>query len=191
MILEYEGKRPRIGNNVFIAPTAVIIGDVEIGEGASIWFGAVLRGDEGSIIIGAGSNVQDNAVLHTTPWSPTRLAENVTVGHAACLEGCDIGSATVVGMGAIILEKAVIGESVMIAAGCVITPGTIVPARTLVAGVPGVVKRELDSASIEGLRFNSSSYHHLRERYLQHQYPIGMEQRLDPVEGSPTHTDRD
>jgi carbonic anhydrase/acetyltransferase-like protein (isoleucine patch superfamily) len=166
MILEYEGKKPRIGNNVFLAPTAVIIGDVEIGDGASIWFGAVLRGDEGSITIGEGSNIQDNAVLHTTPWSPTKLAENVTVGHSACLEGCTIGSGTVVGMGAVILEKAAVGESVMIAAGSVITPGAVIPPRCLVAGVPGRVKRELDSGSLEALQYNYRSYFHLRDRYL-------------------------
>src|SRR6188508_2578412 len=103
MIIEYQGKRPKIGKRVFIAPTAVIIGDVEIGDGASIWFGAVLRGDEGQILIGAESNVQDNAVLHTTPNFPTVLATRVTVGHGALLEGCTVDEGAVIGMGAVVL----------------------------------------------------------------------------------------
>lgn len=173
MIFEYEGKRPIIGNNVFIAPTAVIIGDVEIGDGASIWYGAVLRGDEGKIIIGAGSNVQDNSVLHTTLDHPTELAENVTVGHAACLEGCFIGSRSIVGMNAVVLERASVGESVMIAAGSIITPGSVIPPRTLVAGVPASVKRELDEKAVEAMKHNYNSYHHLTKSYL--------EQRLDQL----------
>src|SRR5262245_63116393 len=90
MIIEYEGKRPRIGQDVFIAPTAVVIGDVEIGDGASVWYGVVLRGDEGRIVIGRGSNVQDNAVIHTTTEIPTILKEDVTIGHGALLEGCTV-----------------------------------------------------------------------------------------------------
>src|SRR5262249_59580329 len=114
MIVEYDGKRPQIGEGVFIAPTAVIIGDVEIGDGASIWYGAVLRGDEGRILIGAGSNVQDNAVIHTTAEHPTILKRDVTIGHGALLEGCTIESGAVIGMGAIVLHQAVVGEQAMI-----------------------------------------------------------------------------
>jgi carbonic anhydrase/acetyltransferase-like protein (isoleucine patch superfamily) len=110
MIVEYEGKRPRIGQDVFIAPTAVIIGDVEIGDGASVWYGVVLRGDEGRIVIGRGSNVQDNTVIHTTPKIPTILKEDVTIGHGALLEGCTVEDGAVVGMGAVVLHAAVIGR---------------------------------------------------------------------------------
>src|SRR5215510_12599056 len=124
MIVEFEGKHPRIGKDVFIAPTAVIIGDVEIGDGVSVWYGVVLRGDEGRIVIGRGSNVQDNAVIHTTTEFPTILKENVTIGHGALLEGCTVEDGAVVGMGAIILHQVVIGEQAMVAAGSVVTPRT-------------------------------------------------------------------
>ena len=110
MIIEYDGKRPRIGKDVFIAPTAIVIGDVELGDGASVWYGVVLRGDEGRIVIGRGSNVQDNAVIHTTPELPTIIKEDVTIGHGALLEGCVIENGAVVGMGAIVLHAAVVGE---------------------------------------------------------------------------------
>src|SRR5215813_9018030 len=106
MIVEYEGKHPRIGQDVFIAPSATIIGDVEIGDGASIWYGVVLRGDEGHIRIGRGSNVQDNSVIHTTLELPTIIKEDVTIGHGALLEGCTIESGAVVGMGSIVLHQA-------------------------------------------------------------------------------------
>src|SRR4029434_2538759 len=130
MIVEYEGKHPRIGQDVFIAPTAVIIGDVEIGDGASVWYGVVLRGDEGRIFIGRGSNVQDNSVIHTTPEIPTIIKEDVTIGHGALLEGCTIENGGVGGMGSIVLHQAVVGEQAMTAAGSVLTPGTVIPPRT-------------------------------------------------------------
>src|SRR5262249_53842674 len=127
MIVEYEGKHPRIGQDVFIAPTAVIIGDVEIGAGARVWYGVVLRGDEGRIVIGRGSNVQDNAVIHTTPEIPTIIKEDVTIGHGALLEGCTVEDGAVVGMGAVVLHAAVIGRQAMGAAGARGTPGAAPP----------------------------------------------------------------
>src|SRR5437588_336784 len=105
MEFEYEGKRPQIGQEVFIAPTAVIIGNVVIGDGTSVWYGAVLRGDDGQIVIGRGCSIQDNAVLHTTPTHPTTLADDVTIGHGALLEGCTIESDAVIGMNAVVLES--------------------------------------------------------------------------------------
>lgn len=165
MILEFEGKRPVIGADVFIAPTAVIIGNVEIGDGASVWFGAVLRGDEGRIVIGKGTNIQDNAVLHTTPEHPTILGENVTVGHGALLEGCTVERGAVVGMGAILLHRAVLGEEAMIAAGGVLTPGTIIPSRTLAAGSPAVVKKALSGAALDSVARSAKVYHELSKQY--------------------------
>src|SRR5262249_61146502 len=126
MIVEYEGKHPRIGKDVFIAPTAVIIGDVEIGDGVSVWYGVVLRGDEGRIVIGRGSNVQDNAVIHTTTEFPTILKENVTIGHGALLEVCTVEDGAVVGMGAIVLPAAVIGRQSIVGAGRAVSPGAII-----------------------------------------------------------------
>lgn len=167
MIIEYEGKHPRIGQDVFIAPTAVVIGDVEIGDGASVWYGAVLRGDEGRIVIGRGSNVQDNAVIHTTPEIPTILKEDVTIGHGALLEGCTIENGAVIGMGAIVLHAAVIGQQAMVAAGGVVTPGTIIPPRTLAAGSPVVVKKELSGAALASVERSAQSYHKLSAHYLK------------------------
>jgi carbonic anhydrase/acetyltransferase-like protein (isoleucine patch superfamily) len=165
MIVEYEGKRPRIGQDVFIAPTAVIIGDVEIGDGASVWYGVVLRGDEGRIVIGRGSNVQDNAVIHTTPAIPTILKEDVTVGHGALLEGCTVED------GAVVLHAAVVGRQAMVAAGSVVTQGAIIPPRTLAAGSPAVVKKELSGAALASVELSAKVYHELSASYL--------EQRLD------------
>jgi carbonic anhydrase/acetyltransferase-like protein (isoleucine patch superfamily) len=167
MIIEYEGKHPRIGQNVFIAPTAVIIGDVEIGDGASVWYGVVLRGDEGRIVIGRGSNVQDNAVIHTTPEIPTIVREEVTIGHGALLEGCTIEDGAVIGMGAIVLHAAVIGRQAMVAAGGVVTPGTIIPARVLAAGSPAVVKKDLSGAALGSVERSAKTYHELSANYLK------------------------
>ncbi len=171
MIFEYEGKRPQIGQNVFIAPTAVVIGNVELHDGASVWYGVVLRGDEGRIVIGRGSNVQDNSVIHTTPEHPTILKENVTIGHGALLEGCTIESGAVVGMGAIVLHQAIVGEQAMVAAGSVVIPGTIIPPRSLAAGSPAIVKKELSGAALRSVEGTAQIYHELSDHYLK--------QRLD------------
>ncbi len=167
MIVEYEGKRPQIGQNVFIAPTAVIIGNVEIGDNASVWYGVVIRGDEGRIVIGRGSNVQDNSVIHTTPEIPTILEENVTIGHGALLEGCTIEKGAVVGMGSIVLHRAVVGQQAMLGAGSVVTPGTIIPPRTLAAGAPAAVKKELSGMALNSVEHNASIYQELAENYLK------------------------
>ena len=167
MILKYNGKRPRIGKNVFIAATAVIIGDVEIGDGASIWFGAVLRGDEGRIVVGAETNIQDNAVLHTTPDYPTILADRVTVGHGALLEGCTIAEGAVIGMGAVVLHEAVVCEQAMIGAGSVVTQGAQIPARRLAVGSPAQVKKEISGAALRSIEHSASHYCELSARYLE------------------------
>lgn len=167
MLIEFEGKSPQISENVFLAPTAVLIGNVRVQEGASIWFGTVLRADHGTIIIGPGSSVQDNATMHVPEDSFTILGENVTVGHGAILEGCRIGSKSVIGINAVVLPGAEIGEEVMVAAGTVITEGKIIPPRTLVAGVPGKVIKELSGSSLNWIGRAASAYHNLRSRYLE------------------------
>jgi carbonic anhydrase/acetyltransferase-like protein (isoleucine patch superfamily) len=131
----------------------------------------VLRGDEGRILIGPGSNVQDNAVIHTTHEHPTILKQDVTIGHGALLEGCTIESGAVVGMGAIVLHQAVVGEQAMIAAGGVVTPGTAIPTRSLAAGSPAVVKKELSGAALRSVERSAQVYHQLSRHYLR--------QRLD------------
>ena len=149
IILPFNGKRPRIAESAFVAPNAVLVGDVTVGEEASIWFGAVLRGDDpnNGIIVGAGSSVQDNCVVHVGDWGPTRIGEQVTVGHGAKFESCEIGDRTVVGMNAVILQKARIGIECVIGANAVVLEGTEIPDRSLVAGVPAVVKRTLDESA--------------------------------------------
>ncbi|MYG36736.1 MAG: gamma carbonic anhydrase family protein, partial [Gemmatimonadetes bacterium] len=138
VVVPFEGRRPRIAGSAFLAPTAVVIGDVEIGSEASVWFGAVLRGDhpEHGIRVGARANVQDNAVIHTSDQGPTVIEEEVTVGHGAIMESCRIGRRGVVGMGAVVLQRAEVGEGCVIAAGAVVKEGARVPPRSLVAGVP-------------------------------------------------------
>ena len=166
MLIEYEGKKPQIADDVFIAPTAVLIGDVRVETGASIWFGAVLRADHGTIVVGAGSSIQDNATLHVPEGSFTIVGENVTVGHGAVLEGCHIGARSVVGMNAVVLPGAEVGEEVMIAAGSVVGEGARIPARTLAAGAPAKVKKELSGSALEWIGRAAPVYHHLRSRYL-------------------------
>lgn len=166
MLLEFEGKTPRIGRDVFIAPTAVLIGDVEVGDGASIWFGAVLRADFGGrIVIGPGCNVQDNATLHVFGLVDTILEENVTVGHGAVLEGCHIGANTVIGMNAVVLSHARVGEQVMVAAGSVILERAQIPPRVLVAGAPAQVKKELSGSALEWIGRAARDYQRMQARY--------------------------
>lgn len=165
MIYEYQGKRPVIGERVFIAPTAAVIGDVEIGDDVSIWFGVVLRGDSGRIVIGRGANVQDNTVIHTSRHHSTFIAEEVTIGHGALLEGCVVKPGAVIGMGAILLHEVEVGEQAMVAAGSVVTPGTVVPARTLVAGSPAQVKKELSGVALRTVEGSAAAYLELKEHY--------------------------
>ena len=120
-----------------MAPTATVIGDVLLGAETGIWFGAVLRGDRDRIEIGAGSNVQDNAVVHTSRGFPARIGKEVSVGHGAILHGCTIGDRVLVGMGAIVMNGAVVGEDSIIAAGAVVTEGSAIPPGSVVMGVPG------------------------------------------------------
>ena len=133
----FAGKSPRFGRRVFVASTAVIVGDVDLADDASVWYGAVLRADLREIRIGARSNIQDNAVVHVDePDFPTLVAEDVTVGHAALLHGCRVERGALVGMHATVLNGAVVGEEAVVAAGALVPPGMVVPPRTLVAGVP-------------------------------------------------------
>ncbi len=168
MIIEFDGKRPQIGHNVFIAPNAALIGDVVVEDGASIWFGVVLRGDQNQIVIGAGANVQDNSVLHTNAEDgPTIVGANATLGHGVAMEACRIGQNSVIGMNAVILGGAEIGENAMVAAGAVVGGYFKVPAGHLAAGVPAVVKKPLSGAAAKAVETSAEEYHHLREKYLE------------------------
>lgn len=140
LIIEYQGKRPTIADDVYIAPNATILGNVTIGPGASVWFGAVIRGDEGHIRIGPGANVQDNVVIHVNGRHDTLIGANVTIGHGVVLEGCIIGDGALLGMNATVLSQAIIGDGVLIAAGAVVKEFDEIPAHHLAAGVPARVR---------------------------------------------------
>jgi carbonic anhydrase/acetyltransferase-like protein (isoleucine patch superfamily) len=159
VIKPYKGKWPQIAEDAFIAENATIIGDVVIGPLASVWYGAVLRGDVGPIHVGAGTNIQDLACLHTTHGlSQLELGEYVTVGHGAILHGAKVGSGCLIGMGSIVLDNAVIGDESLVAAGSVVTPRTTVPPRSLVRGQPGRVARPLTEEEWSQGRVSAAYY---------------------------------
>jgi carbonic anhydrase/acetyltransferase-like protein (isoleucine patch superfamily) len=144
MIRSYQGKTPVVPESCYVDPSAQVIGDVELGEQASVWMNAVIRGDVNSIRIGAKSNVQDCAVLHGMRYLyPVTVGEMVTIGHNATVHGCTLGDNVLVGIGAVILNHAKVGEGSIIAAGAVIPEHAVIPPRSLVVGVPGKVKKTL------------------------------------------------
>jgi len=167
LILAFNGKRPKIAPDAFVAPTAVLIGDVTVEAEASIWFGAVLRGDdpENGIVVGAGSSVQDNCMVHVGGWAPTIIGERVTVGHGAKFESCSIGDRSVIGMNAVVLQKAVIGAECVIAANAVVLEGAEIPERSVVAGVPGRIKKTLDGSAAEWIARGGQHYVDLSRQY--------------------------
>lgn len=149
----------------WVAPGAHVIGDVVLEEGASVWFGAVLRGDNEKIVVGAGSNVQDGCVLHTDPGFPLSVGENVTVGHRVVLHGCQIEERCLIGIGAIILNGAVIGRESLIAAGALVGQGVKIPKRSLVMGVPGRVIKQVTDDQAEALEAAAKEYRERAQRY--------------------------
>ena len=167
-LIELEGVAPRIAEGAYVAPTAVLIGDVVVEPAASVWFGAVLRGDNrGGIRVGAGSCVQDNCVIHCAKDLPTVIGENVTVGHMAMLEGCWIGDGALIGMGAIVLQRARVGARALIAAGAVVGEGVEIPGGVLAAGVPATVKKELSGSSQHWVETAAIEYQSNRLRYMR------------------------
>jgi carbonic anhydrase/acetyltransferase-like protein (isoleucine patch superfamily) len=164
--ISLDGKEPQVAPDAFIAPTAVLIGDVVVEEGASVWFGAVLRGDFDRIAVGAGSSVQDNCVLHTNVGLPTLIGANVTVGHLSLLEGCVIEDGAIVGMGCIVLNRARVGRRALLAAGSVVTEDGEIPPEVLAAGAPAQVKKALDGSSAKWVETAAREYQALRLRYM-------------------------
>lgn len=142
----------------FVAPNATLIGDVELGAESSVWYTAVLRGDLNAIRLGARSNLQDGVVVHVDPLFPTTIGSGVSVGHRAVVHGCTIEDDCLIGMGAVVLNGAVVGAGSLVAAGAVIAEGAVIPPRSLVAGVPGKVKRELTDADVAKIRANAGVY---------------------------------
>lgn len=165
MIVEFENKRPQIGANVFIAPTAVIIGDVFLEEDVSIWFGAVLRGDLAPIRVGRQTNIQDNCIIHTDHEKPTIIGANVTIGHNAVIHGCTVEDTCLIGIGAIVLNEATVKAGSVVAAGSVVRERQVVGPNHLVAGSPAKVKRELDAAMVVKLREPAQRYAFLKDKY--------------------------
>jgi carbonic anhydrase/acetyltransferase-like protein (isoleucine patch superfamily) len=152
-------------DDFWIAYDANVIGKVTLGRGANIWFGATLRGDNEMIEIGAGSNVQENCVLHTDMGSPLTVGQDCTVGHKAMLHGCTVGDNTLIGMGATVLNGAVIGKNCLIGAGALITEDKIIPDGSLVVGAPGKVVRELDTKQIEAIKDAAQRYQDNARRF--------------------------
>lgn len=166
MILEYNGHKPKIGKNVFIAPTAVVIGNVELNDGSSIWYGTVVRGDRDAIILGENSNIQDNCTLHADAGKPAVIGKNVTVGHNAVIHACTIEDNCIIGIGAVVLTDAWVKTGSLVAAGSVVRQGQTVGPQHLVAGVPAVIKKELPKARSEQNIKTANSYCKLALEYI-------------------------
>jgi gamma-carbonic anhydrase len=166
MIKTFGGKSPRIHPSVYIAEDALVLGDVEIGEDSSIWFGSVLRGDVNHIRIGARTNIQDMTMVHVSSRDhPTILLDEITVGHRVTLHGCYVESGCLIGIGAILLDGVRVGERSLVAAGSLLTPGTQIPPRSLVMGAPARVRRELTDDEIAYLDRSWRNYVELKDKY--------------------------
>ncbi len=168
MIREFQGKRPMIHDTVFVADTADVIGDVEIGEHSSVWFQTVIRGDVNYIRIGRHTNIQDGTVIHVDRGGhPVEIADHVTLGHAVRLHGARVGPHCLIGIAAIVLNGAVIEEESIIAAGSLVAPGTHVPRRTLMMGSPARPKRTLTDADLAAIHRPADNYVKLKDQYRE------------------------
>ena len=167
-LFEYEGKRPTIADDAFVAATATIIGDVTIESGASVWYGAVLRGDDGPIVIRANANVQDGSVLHCPPGVTTEICRGATVAHQCIVHGAVLEQEALVGNGCVILDGARIGAGSMVAAFSLVSPGTEIPAGMLAAGSPAVVKKPIAGTAAEfWVQANPVYYPELAQRHVK------------------------
>jgi carbonic anhydrase/acetyltransferase-like protein (isoleucine patch superfamily) len=164
---------PRVADDAYVAPTAVLIGNVVVERAASVWFGAVLRGDNSEIRVGAGSCVQDNCVIHCASDLPTMIGADVTVGHMAMLEGCVIEDGALVGMGAIVLQRGRVGAGALVAAGSVVGEGIEIPPGVLAAGTPARVRKELAGSSQRWVQTAAREYQAQRLRYLRDARVVG------------------
>jgi carbonic anhydrase/acetyltransferase-like protein (isoleucine patch superfamily) len=166
-LIAFRGRTPTVHSTAFLAPTAVLIGDVEVGPESSVWFGAVLRGDhpDHGIRIGARTSIQDGCVLHVSAEGPTLVGDDVTVGHGAAFESCEIRRGALIGMNAVLLHRSVIGEESLVAAGSVVPAGMTVPRRTLVAGVPAEVKKALEGPAAGWIQGSAAHYVELAREY--------------------------
>lgn len=169
-ILTLDGVTPTVHDEAWIAPTALLIGEVSVASSASVFYGAVVRGDTAPIALGEGSNLQDNVVVHADPGSPVSIGADVSVGHGAVLHGCTVGDRTLIGMNATVLNGAKIGDECLIAAGALVLEGTVVPSGSLVAGMPGRVRRALTDEERAAVYDNALRY---RETAARHRRATG------------------
>lgn len=165
MIYALDGLEPVLGQGAWVAPDAQVIGEVRLGEAASVWFGATLRGDVEPIEVGPGSNLQERCMVHADAGFPARVGRDCTVGHHAILHGCTVEDECLIGMGATVLNGAVIGRGSLVAAGALVTEGKAIPPRSLVLGAPGKVVRELDEAAVEEIRASARRYRENAARF--------------------------
>ncbi|KAA1000969.1 gamma carbonic anhydrase family protein [Paraburkholderia panacisoli] len=164
-IYSISGNAPQIAGSAWVASQATLVGRVELGERTSVWFGAVIRADNEPVKIGAGSNVQEGAVLHTDPGFPLDIAGNVTIGHQAMLHGCTVGEGSLIGIQAVVLNCAVIGKNCLVAAGAIVTEGKSFPDRSLILGAPANVARELSDEDVARLDESAADYARRAELY--------------------------
>ncbi|MGZ8801436.1 MAG: gamma carbonic anhydrase family protein [Mycobacterium sp.] len=161
LILTIAGHTPQLHPQSWVAPNATLVGQVILAAGSSAWYGAILRAEAESIEIGAGTNIQDGVTIHVDPGFPARVGAGVSVGHNAVLHGCTVEDESLIGMGAVVLNGATIGAGSLIAAGAVVPQGAVIPPRSMVAGVPGRVRRGLSDDEISNIRTNAVLYQDL------------------------------
>ncbi|WP_374407528.1 gamma carbonic anhydrase family protein [Hydrogenophaga sp.] len=172
-IYELDGRRPSIAESAWVADSAQVMGDVTLGEGASVWFGAIARGDSDRIVVGAGSNIQDGSVLHADDGLPMIVGERVTVGHQVMLHGCTIGDESLIGIGAIVLNGVKIGKNCLVGAGSLVTEGKEFPDGSMIIGSPAKVVRQLTPEQMDGLRRSAQHYMDNARQYRQGLKKIG------------------
>ena len=172
MLYDLDGVRPEIHEEAWVAPNAAVIGQVVLKRGASVWWGATLRGDNDLLEVGERSNIQDGSVLHTDPGLPLVVGAGVTVGHLVMLHGCTIGDGSLIGIGAVVLNRVKIGRNCLIGAKALVTEGTEVPDNSLVLGAPAKVVKTLKEAHIERLREGADSYEEKNRRYRNGLVPL-------------------
>ena len=178
MLLQLEDRRVTARGDYWVADNAIVVGSVMLERDASVWFNAVLRGDNEVITVGEGSNVQDGAILHTDPGCPLLIGRNVTIGHKVMLHGCEIGDNSLIGINAVVLNKAKIGRNCIIGANALITEGKEIPDNSMVMGAPGKVVRELSEDEIKGLAWSARHYVENARRFRDALKP---QQAADPA----------
>lgn len=169
LLITLRGRAPELHPESWVAPNATLIGQVRLAARVSVWYSVTLRAEAEPIEIGAGTNVQDGVTIHVDPEYPVSVGAGVSIGHNAVLHGCTVEDGALIGMGAIVLNGAVIGAGSLVAAGALIPQGVVIPPRSLVAGVPGRVRRELSDAEIAGNRNNAVVYERLMELHREAQ----------------------